>query len=357
MLSSGVSLEVSGPSTVAPGMSAQFTAIMQTVPGSHPSTGVTWSVSGTGCNAAPNQCGTISGTGLYAAPATPPQPSTVMVTATSVADPSKMASASAQIAGAAMLGILPANATVALEQTQQFSATLGGTPTTAVTWSVNGVAGGDTTLGTISNSSSLKGQYLAPVNMPAAREVTVTAASSTNPGQSASVTVQLTSNIAVTISPSSSVRVPGARQTFTVTVTQTSNPDVEWTVNGVANGNATYGQICLPGSTPCQPPPLSDVPGNMDYLAPPAVPSPAQVVVQAVSVADPAKFASASVTIAPQIAVNISPAGFTLPPGQVRAVMATVAGLADQNVTWDLDGSANGSIAGGLVCLPASHPC
>lgn len=49
------------------------------------SQGVTWSVAGTGCSGA--SCGTIDGTGKYTAPPGVPNPATVTVTATSVADP------------------------------------------------------------------------------------------------------------------------------------------------------------------------------------------------------------------------------------------------------------------------------
>jgi sugar lactone lactonase YvrE len=59
-------------------------------------TGVTWSISGAGCN--PNTaCGTIDSTGLYSAPVLVPSPATFRITATSVADPSKTASATVTI--------------------------------------------------------------------------------------------------------------------------------------------------------------------------------------------------------------------------------------------------------------------
>jgi hypothetical protein len=52
---------------------------------------VTWSVSGTGCSG--NTCGTISSSGLYAAPASLPSPPTVTVSAASADDPTKIGSA------------------------------------------------------------------------------------------------------------------------------------------------------------------------------------------------------------------------------------------------------------------------
>jgi hypothetical protein len=56
---------------------------------------VTWSVQGPGCSAA--ACGTINSTGLYTAPLSVPSPTSVTVTATSSADPSKTGSASVAI--------------------------------------------------------------------------------------------------------------------------------------------------------------------------------------------------------------------------------------------------------------------
>ncbi len=57
--------------------------------------GITWSISGAGCAGA--ACGTISGDGLFTAPASVPDPPTVTVRATSAADPGKWASATMTI--------------------------------------------------------------------------------------------------------------------------------------------------------------------------------------------------------------------------------------------------------------------
>ncbi len=356
-VTSHFTITATGPATVAAGATAQFSASIQPVPGSSPATGVVWSVSGAGCTSASNACGSISAAGLYSAPSAPPQPPQVTLTATSVADPSKSASVTTQIVNAHVLLVSPANATVALEQSLMFTATLDGAATQAILWSVNGVEGGSTSVGTISNSPTQNGLYLAPVNMPAGRAVTISAASTAYPAVTCSVTLQLTSNIVVTISPTTSTRIPGARQTFSASVAQTSNPQVNWTVNGIASGNSTFGQICISGSNPCVAPPPAVPPGSVDYLAPGSVPTPPQVTVEAVSVADPDQFAAAIVTITPQISVAISPPSLTIPPQQIATVTATVLGVADQNVTWQVNGAANGSIADGLICLPASSPC
>jgi len=145
---------------VQPGKTQQFTA---SVSGSGDfSTAVTWSVSGTGD--APSGFGVISDSGLYTAPTTAPNPNTVTIEATSVADPTKTGSASAVIGSAAYhitgITVSPTSATVGTSGTKQFTATVQGTGTfsPAVNWAVNFTPGGDPIVGTISST----GLYTAP---------------------------------------------------------------------------------------------------------------------------------------------------------------------------------------------------
>ena len=72
--------------------------------------------------------------------------------------------------------------------TQSFSATVGYTLNTQVTWQVNTVAGGNATVGTISNV----GLYTAPGTVPSPATVTVTAVSVADSTRSASATVTIT---------------------------------------------------------------------------------------------------------------------------------------------------------------------
>ncbi len=69
------------------------------------------------------------------------------------------------------LAVSPASSTLNLNGTQQFSATENGTPTSNVTWAVNGITGGDATVGTISST----GLFTAPATVPATTTVTVAA--------------------------------------------------------------------------------------------------------------------------------------------------------------------------------------
>ena len=84
--------------------------------------------------------------------------------------------------------VSPAGVTLAVNSTQQFGASASGAPNTAVRWSVNGITGGDRTVGTISES----GLYTAPGAVPSPNAVTVTATSQADTSESASASVTIT---------------------------------------------------------------------------------------------------------------------------------------------------------------------
>jgi len=89
---------------VQSGGTQQFSAIFFP-PGSDES--VTWSVAGAGCSGA--GCGTIDATGRYTAPATPPNPAVVTVTARSVADSTRSADATVAIGGVLSFSMNPSS--------------------------------------------------------------------------------------------------------------------------------------------------------------------------------------------------------------------------------------------------------
>ncbi|GAC1435200.1 MAG: hypothetical protein NVS1B11_19810 [Terriglobales bacterium] len=70
-----------------------------------------------------------------------------------------------------IVSISPTSANVVTNGTQQFTATVSGTSNTALSWNVNGVTGGNSTLGTISNS----GLYTAPAAIPSSAIISVVA--------------------------------------------------------------------------------------------------------------------------------------------------------------------------------------
>src|SRR5258708_16147743 len=86
------------------------------------------------------------------------------------------------------INIVPTTASVALNGTEAFNAVLNGTSTAAIkqaTWSVNGIAGGNSTVGTISPS----GLYTAPASFPNPNTVTVTATVQSKGSQTANAAV------------------------------------------------------------------------------------------------------------------------------------------------------------------------
>jgi hypothetical protein len=373
--SANVTLKSDVVVNISPNSASLTTGASQTfnasVTGSgNPDLSVTWSVNGVaGGN---TTAGTISSTGpdsaMYTAPAAPPSPPTVSATATSVADPSRSASASVTIQCGNSSAVLPATASVALGQSQIFTATLCVPPGTQITWDVNGIVGGNATLGTVTNNGSAMATYTAPSSSPAANPVTLRATSQTSPPQSATANITIVSNVTVTVAPGSASVPVSQRALFTATVANSSNTAVTWTVNGIPDGNPTVGQICVPASNPCAPPgPIS---GSVDYLAPATIPAPNPVTLTAKSQADPTRSGSAQATIATPspASVSIAPAyAFVAPAGQAgssQQFTAAVSGSSNTAVAWSVataipgqGGSACGTIDNdGLYTAPASAP-
>jgi hypothetical protein len=168
------------------GHSQQFTA---TVSGTS-NTAVSWSVNGT--PGGTSAVGTISSSGLYTAPATMPS-SPVTVTATSMLQSTAWASASVSLSAPPPISvsISPTSASLNVGQSQQFSAQVYGTTNTTVNWLVSGVAGGNSSLGTVSST----GLYTAPASAPAT-PVTVTAQSAYSPSASANAVVTVLAPVA-----------------------------------------------------------------------------------------------------------------------------------------------------------------
>ena len=175
--------------TVAPAVvsvdrteSAQFRAKVHNAPND----GVVWSLDGAGCDGA--ACGTLSDTGLYSAPETVPGPAVVMVTATSVADPSKSASATVTILDPPVIVTLgPGQTDVYAGESVLFRAGIEHATDRGVTWSLSGEGCAGAACGTISDA----GLYTAPAGLPAPPLVTVTATSVADPSKSASSTVRI----------------------------------------------------------------------------------------------------------------------------------------------------------------------
>jgi YVTN family beta-propeller protein len=186
--------------------------------------------------------------------------------------------------------------TVALNNQQQFTATVTGTTNNNVTWEVTGatgaaVTGGNTTNGTIDTT----GLYIAPNVLPCTPTatvpctVTITAVSAADTSATATATVTLSSGITITVSPSSATIGTSENYPFTATVSGTTNTAVTWCVQFTPSG----------GTLTCT---TSNTNGSVGvnsgiFTAPSFSPGAAAVIVQATSVQDPSVFATASVSV------------------------------------------------------------
>jgi hypothetical protein len=229
-------------STLQAGQSLQLTA---SIWGTNDTT-VNWLVNGT--QGGDSADGTVSPDGLYTAPTTVPD-GPVTITAQSADVWSASANATVTVVAAIAAGqtvsvsILPAGASLQVNQVEQFSATVSGTTDTAVNWLVDGIPGGNSAVGTITTS----GVYTAPAEVPSI-PVLVTAQSDSQVAASASAAISITpASVSVSISPTNSSVAVGQSQQFSASVYGASNTAVNWLVSGVLGGNSSVGTISQDG--------------------------------------------------------------------------------------------------------------
>src|SRR5271154_1859988 len=123
------------------------------------------------------------------------------------------------------VAVNPASAMVPAGTSQTFQATVTGSAKTSVSWQVNNVAGGNSTIGTISSL----GAYIAPATVPSPAGVTITAIAAANPADTGSATATIGPD--VVISPNLPSILTFASVQFTSTVTGTSNTAVTWQIS------------------------------------------------------------------------------------------------------------------------------
>lgn len=171
-------------------------AISSVTPSSFPAGPLTLTVNGTGF--APGAVVSLGGVPLsttfvssirLTATGTASAGTSVPVVAT-MTDGTASNAAFVTVTAPAVVGITisPATATVRVKQWRQFTASLTGTANTSVTWKVNGIAGGNTTVGRVSST----GVYTAPRRVPSPATVTVSATSVADATKSASAQVTVT---------------------------------------------------------------------------------------------------------------------------------------------------------------------
>jgi uncharacterized protein (DUF1800 family) len=289
--------------TIRGGDTQPFTA--QTSDGSAPA--LAWSVNGVAGGSA--STGIISASGVYTAPQFPPTPNTVTIGAVETADASKTASSM-----------------VALENPapQLVSITPTSIPVGALTLTASGsnFAPGATIL---FGATALTTTRVSPTQLMATGTATTSqvgsiavAVENPSPGPltSAKLNAQIVGNpaMAVAVTPASATVRAGSTQSFTATVTGSSNTGVTWSVNGVAGGNATTGTISAAGL----------------YSAPANLANPNTVTVTASSAADATKKGNSGVTLENPIPVLSAVTPNTLGTG---AFMLTLTGTGFVNTS------------------------
>lgn len=242
---------------------------------------------------------TASTTTTFTAPA---QAGTVTVTARSVADATKTGTAVITVTAGGTLSISPSVLSIVPGGTQQFGASLGGTPTTAVTWNL--------LEGAVAGSVNATGLYTAGATVGT---FTLKATLQADTAKTATVLITVATTVSIQILPVTLAISGGDTGNFAAQIDPSGIlRDVAWSLEeGVAAGSFTTAN------------------GVMVYF-PPAVGSPAVFHVKATSVADPSKTSTCTVTVNP-------------PPGTAPAAVLP-AGMAASRVKHSAAALADGRI-------------
>jgi RHS repeat-associated protein len=254
--------------------------------------GVSWSANG----------GSMSG-GTYTGIA----PGIYSVTATSLEDPTKSASATVAVASVSVSSPWPGNATVNAGGTLQFSSTVNGAANAGLTWSVSG--GG---------SISSAGLFTAS----AAGTYTVTATSAADSSKGASTAVTVNSVVTgVNINPPSVGLKAGEGAVFTASASGLggNNTAVTWSASGGSISSGGIYTAPLQGGT---------------YS------------VTATSVQDPSKSVSATVSVASISVSTPTPTNSSVNAGSTLQFTSTVSGAANAGLVWIVSGGGSISPSG-----------
>ena len=258
----------------------------------------------TGCTTtAPRTC-------TYTAPpVNVPSPNPAVIKVASAADPGKYKTANVTVTDSIAVTLSPTSASVALGGTQLFTATLSGTINTALNWYVNGVLNGNATQGTLTGCTTTAPRtctYTAPpVDVPNPNPAVIKVASAADPSKNKTAKVTVALVVAITHPSNPASVAVGSTLPITASVTG-ATPNITWTVDGVTNGNSTYGTIS--GTYP-----------SYTYTPPTAIPGGSNPVT--IEATQPGATESASLT------VTINPSATTPTAVKVTAGAASVTGF------------------------------
>jgi uncharacterized protein YjdB len=238
------------------------------------------------------------------------------------------------------VSISPPSAQISAGTSVQFTATVQNASNPAVSWQLNGLPGGNSSVGTVTPSGAATASYTAPANVSGALTVTVAAvlqADATKFG-SATVTINPLPNARITVSPANTNVVAGETVQFSATV-QNGPQAVIWEVDGIQLGNSTIGFISSSGF----------------YTAPALIPNPPVVTITAILETDISVSGSTNLTIvAPPVSVSISPSTANVAAGQTLQFSASVQN-SNAPMTWEVNGAPGGDPADGTIIASGTY--
>lgn len=213
--------------------------------------------------------------------------------------------------------VSPSQFILIVNQSQAFTATVGGATDTTVTWkctfttSTTDSTGKTTTStpaactsadGTLSSTTDTTITYTAPATVQSpAHLITLTATANADPKKTGIAQIAIDSGIRVVVTPTTATIGTNEKFKFTDSVTNDTAPPkgVTWAVTADATATSTS-TSCAPG--------CGSVDANGNYTAPSTVPTQATVTVYATAVADTSRRGQATVTL---VSSTSNPINFT----------------------------------------------
>ena len=241
--------------------------------------------------------GSVSGAGVYTAPAVPPVPNTVVVRAVEPASRRFAGSAAVTVVNPvpAITSLSPNVINTGLAYVVDIKGT-GFSAASQVMWA------GQPVSSTFVSATDLR--LTGTSTLAAGTKLAITVE---NPapggGTSNAATLTVDLPVALTLTPDGRTIRCGATLTLTAKVTNTTDTAVAWQVDGQVGGNSTVGKVSATGI----------------YTAPADLPSPTAVIVTAISHADPTATANVTVTIE-----NALPVVTSVTPNPVNPGNATL---------------------------------
>src|SRR5882724_771090 len=224
--------------------------------------------------------------------------------------------------------VTPATANVRAADIQQFGASVKNVMDQSVTWSVNGTAGGDATVGRISAT----GVYTAPAALPNPASVSIEATSVSDKALSGSSMVSL-GNPVPTVTAVSPASVAVGNFSITVTGTKFVNgAKVMFGGRALTTKFVSATQLTATGTT------TASQKGTSVQVT--------------VSNPDPGAMTSAGLMVkvgANPIVVKLTPATAMLHTGESFQFQATVTGATNPGIVWKVNGAVGGVASVGLI--------